>query len=186
MLRYTLLRTVLNPMLAVASEEGLMRLEFLPRGYQYHTHASAFVRSTVQEDDASDVDLVEDPASFDDLRDQLAAYFTGQRETFDVPLDLRGTAFQLRVWARLRKIPYGKLKTYKEIARAIKRPAATRAVGQAAGHNPVPILVPCHRLVGTKRTLVGFAGGLSVKAQLLRLEGHTLGDTHRIEAAQLF
>jgi len=186
MLRYTLLRTVLNPMLAVASEEGLMRLEFLPRGYQYHTHASAFVRSTAQDKDASDDELIEDPAAFADLRAQLAEYFIGQRETFDLPLDLHGSSFQLRVWARLRKIPYGKLKTYKEIARAIQRPTATRAVGQAAGHNPVPILVPCHRLVGSKRTLVGFAGGLSVKAQLLRLEGHTLGDSHRIEAAQLF
>lgn len=186
MLRYTLLRTVLNPMLAVASPEGLMRLEFLPRGYQYHTHASAFVRSVLSDEDAREVELTEDPAAFADLRAQLSEYFIGQRETFDVDLDLRGTPFQQRVWARLRKIPYGKLKTYKEIARAIKRPAATRAVGQAAGHNPVPILVPCHRLVGTKRTLVGFAGGLSVKAQLLRLEGHTLGDTHRIEAAQLF
>ncbi|MBC8425765.1 methylated-DNA--[protein]-cysteine S-methyltransferase [bacterium] len=186
MLRYTLLRTVLNPMLAVASEEGLMRLEFLPRGYQYHTHASAFVRSTAREEDASAGELVEDPAAFADLRAQLAEYFIGQREIFDLPLDLRGSPFQLRVWTRLRKIPYGKLKTYKEIAQAIQRPAATRAVGQAAGHNPVPILVPCHRLVGSKRTLVGFAGGLSVKAQLLRLEGHTLGDSHRIEAAQLF
>jgi O-6-methylguanine DNA methyltransferase len=186
MLRYTLMRTVLNPMLAVASESGLMRLEFLPRGYQYHTHARAFVRSTVEKDDASAGELVEDPGVFANLRAQLAEYFIGERETFDIPLDLRGTDFQLRVWQRLRQIPYGKLKTYKEIARAIKHPHATRAVGQAAGHNPVPILVPCHRLVGTKRTLVGFAGGLSVKAQLLRLEGHTLGDAHRIEAAQLF
>jgi len=92
----------------------------------------------------------------------------------------------LRVWTNLVRIPYGKLKTYKEVARSIRRPAATRAVGQAAGRNPVPILIPCHRLVGVNRSLVGFAGGLSVKAQLLRLEGHTLGDTSRIEPAQLF
>ncbi|MBU0742457.1 methylated-DNA--[protein]-cysteine S-methyltransferase [bacterium] len=186
MLRYTLLRTVLNPLLAIAGDQGLMRLEFLPRGYKYHTHANAFAKSIARGDDACAGDLIEDPSAFEDLRSQLAEYFIGQRETFDVPLDLRGTPFQLNVWQRLRTIPYGKLKTYKEIAQAIKRPAAMRAVGQAAGHNPVPILVPCHRLIGTKRTLVGFAGGLSVKAQLLRLEGHTLGGTHHLEAAQLF
>jgi len=186
MLRYTLMRTVLNPLLAIASEGGLMRLEFLPRGYKYHTHASGFARRTANGDGDGPEELVEDPSAFADLRAQLAEYFVGQRETFDVPLDLRGTPFQLRVWRRLIRIPYGKLKTYKEIARSIRSPSATRAVGQAAGNNPVPILVPCHRLVGTKRTLVGFAGGLSVKAQLLRLEGHTLGGTQRIEAAQLF
>jgi len=164
----------------------LMRLEFLPRGYKYHTHASAFARNLWDETAESEEQLVEDPDAFEDLRVQLADYFIGQRETFDVPLDLHGTTFQLSVWRRLTKIPYGKLKTYKEIAKAIKRPAATRAVGQAAGQNPVPILVPCHRLIGAKRTLVGFAGGLPIKAQLLRLEGHTLGGTHHLEAAQLF
>ena len=163
-----------------------MRLEFLPRGYQYHTHASTFAKNLGNETNGDEEELVEDPDAFDDLRTQLAEYFTGLREDFDLPLDLRGSDFQLKVWLRLLKIPYGKLKTYKEVARAIKRPAATRAVGQAAGHNPLPILVPCHRLVGAGRNLVGFAGGLSVKAQLLRLEGHTLGGTDRLEPPQLF
>jgi methylated-DNA-[protein]-cysteine S-methyltransferase len=186
MFRYTLMRTVLNPLLAIASDQGLMRLEFLPRGYQYHTHASAFAKMINEQDDGVEESLQEDDSHFKDLREQLAGYFIGSRETFDIPLDLRGSRFQLRVWTNLVRIPYGKLKTYKEVARSIRRPTATRAVGQAAGRNPVPILVPCHRLVGVNRSLVGFAGGLSVKAQLLRLEGHTLGDTSRIEPAKLF
>lgn len=181
MYRYALLRTVLDPLLAVAGEGGLLRLEFLPRAYQYHTHAHAVVHAL-----APDLDPVEAPESFEPLRLQLAEYFTGRRETFDVPLDLRGSPFQLAVWEKLRAIPYGKLRTYGEIARAIRRPKATRAVGQAAGQNPLPILVPCHRVVGRNGSLVGFAGGLTVKARLLRLEGHTLGGESRLEEPQLF
>lgn len=186
MLRYTLLRTVLNPILAMSSGQGLLRLEFLPRAYQYHTRASAHLRRINDQMDGDEETMQEDPSVFEDLRQQLGEYFIGERERFDVPLDLRGSDFQLRVWTALVRIPYGKLKTYKELARTIRRPSATRAVGQAAGQNPLPLLVPCHRLVGSNRSLVGFAGGLSIKAQLLRLEGHTLGDRPRIEPAQLF
>lgn len=186
MLRYTLLRTVLNPLLAIAGDRGLMRLEFLPRGYQYHTHASAYLKMLNARANGDEETLQEDADGFEELRRQLAEYFIGTREEFDIPLDLRGSDFQLRVWTALEHIPYGNLKSYKELTRSIRRPTAMRAVGQAAGQNPVPILVPCHRLVGANRSLVGFAGGLSVKAQLLRLEGHTLGDRPRIEPAQLF
>lgn len=181
MFRYALLRTVLDPMLAVAGDEGLVRFEFLPRAYQYHTHAHAVVRALEPE-----AELVEDSEHFTPLREELAAYFTGQLETFSFPVDLRGSEFQLKVWHRLLTIPFGKLRTYAEIARSIRQPNATRAVGQAAGRNPVPILVPCHRVVGRDGSLVGFAGGLSVKARLLRLEGHTLGGESRLEVPQLF
>jgi O-6-methylguanine DNA methyltransferase len=181
MLRYTLLRTVLDPLLAVAGDEGLVRLEFLPRAYQYHIHAHAVARSLGDE-----AGLREDDASFAPLRAQLAEYFTGSREDFDLALDPHGTPFQQAVWRKLLAIPYGKLRTYKRVAAEIRRPSAVRAVGQAVGQNPLPILIPCHRVVGSDGALVGFTGGLSVKAQLLRLEGHTLGDAPRLEPPQLF
>lgn len=181
MLRYALLRTVLDPLLAVAGDEGLVRLEFLPRAYQYHIHAHAVARSLGDEPG-----LREDDASFEPLRSQLAEYFTGRRESFDLALDPHGTPFQAAVWRRLLAIPCGKLRTYKQVAAEIRRPSAVRAVGQAVGQNPLPILIPCHRVVGSDGALVGFTGGLSVKAQLLRLEGHTLGDAPRLEPPQLF
>ena len=181
MFRYALLRTVLDPMLAVADDEGLVRFEFLPRAYQYHTHAHAVARSI-----APDPEVEEDGGHFAPLREELAAYFTGQLERFTFPIALQGSEFQLKVWRSLQAIPYGKLRTYAQVARDIGQPSATRAVGQAAGQNPVPILVPCHRVVGRDGSLVGFASGLSVKARLLRLEGHTLGGETRLEEPQLF
>lgn len=103
---------------------------------------------------------------------QLSAYFAGERWTFDVPLDMRGTDFQKSVWAQLLAIPFGETRSYGEIARAIGRPGASRAVGAANGRNPVSIIAPCHRVIGTNGKLTGFAGGLEAKAFLLRLEGH--------------
>lgn len=180
MIRYALLRTALDPLLAVAGPHGLLRLDFLPRAWEYHTRAHAAARA------AGEGDASEDPAAFADLQAQLAEYFVGRREAFDLPLDLRGTPFQVKVWNALLRIPYGRLRTYGQLARTIRQPSATRAVGQAAGHNPLPILVPCHRLVGKGGSLVGFAGGVTTKARLLRLEGHTLGDAERIEEPRLF
>ena len=182
MVRYALLRTAIDPLLAVAGDEGLVRLDFLPRAWEYHTRAHALARVV----DPEAPEAVEDPGHFSDLTDQLAAYFVGRLDSFDVDLDLRGTDFQVRVWRQLLKIPYGKVKTYGEIARTLKQPKATRAVGQAAGHNPLPILVPCHRVVGQGGSLVGFAGGITTKARLLRLEGHTLGEGARLEEPRLF
>jgi len=182
MIRYALLRTVLDPLLAVSGPAGLARLEFLPRAWEYHTHAHGVGRALF----GPDREIREDPAAFAGLRDQLAEYFTGRRETFDAELDLHGSDFDLKVWRQLLKIPYGKLRTYGELARSIRQPKATRAVGQAAGRNPLPILVPCHRVVGRNGSLVGFAGGVDTKARLLRLEGHTLGDSARLEEPRLF
>ncbi len=201
-IRYALLRTVLDPLLAVAGPAGLVRLEFLPRAWEYHTRAHAVARALAADErrvlvvatgagepappPAEPPRILEDSGAFDDLRDQLAEYFTGRRQAFTVPLDPRGTPFQVKVWNALLRIPYGKLRTYGDLARGIRQPNATRAVGQAAGHNPLPILVPCHRLVGKGGSLVGFAGGLTTKARLLRLEGHTLGESQRIEEPRLF
>jgi methylated-DNA-[protein]-cysteine S-methyltransferase len=103
--------------------------------------------------------------------DQLTGYFAGTRRRFELPLAARGTPFQQSVWAALADIPYGELRNYRDIARTIGNPAAVRAVGAANGRNPLPIVVPCHRVIGSDGTLTGFAGGLEVKRFLLRLEG---------------
>src|SRR5256885_15392195 len=101
---------------------------------------------------------------------QLEEFFAGKRKTFDVPLALRGTPFQLEVWSSLLRIPYGATRTYAEIAKSIGRPAATRAVGAANGANPIPIIVPCHRVIGSNGSLTGFGGGIDVKRWLLDFE----------------
>lgn len=104
-------------------------------------------------------------------QEQLRDYFAGRRQSFELPLDLRGTAFQLRVWRALTQVPYGETQSYKGIAEAIGAPKAVRAVGGANNRNPVPIVVPCHRIVGHNGALVGYGGGLDIKTYLLRLEG---------------
>lgn len=101
---------------------------------------------------------------------QLNEYFAGQRTRFELPLEPRGTAFQQQVWRRLRQIPFGKTKSYLDIAKAIDTPLACRAVGAACGKNPISIIVPCHRVVASNGNLTGFAGGLDIKARLLALE----------------
>jgi methylated-DNA-[protein]-cysteine S-methyltransferase len=102
---------------------------------------------------------------------QLRAYFAGQLRCFDLPLDLQGTDFQLRVWRELERIPYGETRSYSQIATAIGTPQAVRAVGAANGANPIPIVVPCHRVIGASGKLVGYGGGLPLKKRLLELEG---------------
>jgi O-6-methylguanine DNA methyltransferase len=102
---------------------------------------------------------------------QLRAYFAGQLRRFELPLDMRGTEFQLRVWRELENIPYGETRSYTQIAAAINAPQAVRAVGAANGANPIPIIVPCHRVIGSSGKLVGYGGGLPLKKRLLALEG---------------
>ena len=103
---------------------------------------------------------------------QLRAYLAGELRRFSLPVDLFGTPFQLTVWALLAQIPYGSLTSYGALADAAGKPRAARAVGGASHANPVPIVVPCHRLVGSDGSLTGFGGGLPLKARLLALEGH--------------
>lgn len=103
-------------------------------------------------------------------RRELTAYFDGQRPTFSVPLAPRGTPFQQAAWAALLTIPYGQTRSYAQQARAINRPTATRAVGAANGRNPIAILIPCHRVVGSNGSLTGYAGGMDRKTWLLGLE----------------
>ncbi|MFN3337999.1 MAG: methylated-DNA--[protein]-cysteine S-methyltransferase, partial [Thermomicrobium sp.] len=104
---------------------------------------------------------------------ELVEYFAGTRERFDVLLDLLGTPFQSRVWELVQAIPYGQTRSYAELARDLGRPRATRAVGAAVGANPLPILIPCHRVVGIHGELVGYVGGLACKAWLLAHERAT-------------
>ncbi len=114
--------------------------------------------------------VVADQRRLDDLAEQLTAYFEGRLRLFTVPLDLRGTPFQCEVWRAVLGIGYGEVWAYSDIAAAIGRPQATRAVGAANGANPIPILVPCHRLIGKDGTLVKYGGGLDMKRRLLELE----------------
>jgi methylated-DNA-[protein]-cysteine S-methyltransferase len=117
-----------------------------------------------------DPSWIEDEPRLRGVREQLDAYFAGTRARFDVPLAPRGTAFQKAVWHALTTIPYGSTTTYREIAKIIGRPEAVRAVGAANGRNPISIIVPCHRVVGSDGSLVGYAGGIPLKRRLLDLE----------------
>jgi methylated-DNA-[protein]-cysteine S-methyltransferase len=110
--------------------------------------------------------------------EQLRAYFAGELQSFDLPLDMQGTAFQKSVWQQLLEIPYGETRSYSFVARALGAPKAVRAVGAANGRNPMAIVVPCHRVIGAHGSLVGYGGGLEVKQFLLDLEAryaHPLG-----------
>ncbi|MGH8372222.1 MAG: methylated-DNA--[protein]-cysteine S-methyltransferase [Gammaproteobacteria bacterium] len=102
---------------------------------------------------------------------QLKAYFNGKLQRFDLPLAPEGTEFQMRVWQTLRSIPYGETWSYGELARRIRKPTASRAVGAANGQNPIPVIIPCHRVIGANGSLTGFGGGLPIKQKLLALEG---------------
>ena len=123
---------------------------------------------TWTEQDISDHLL--DKSKFTQATIQLDEYFKGERQSFNVPLDLIGTPFQKQVWEQLSYIPYGTTTNYGEIAKSINNPKASRAVGMANGKNPIPIIIPCHRVIGKDGTLTGFGGGLDIKQQLLNLE----------------
>lgn len=143
----------LGPLQLVADGQHLSAIHF-PHGHQEARGASD-----------------EENAVLNQASVQLAEYFAGKRREFDLPLAAVGTAFQQEVWQALRAIPWGELRSYRDIACALNRPRAVRAVGAANGRNPLPIVVPCHRVIGANGSLTGFAGGLAAKALLLQLEG---------------
>jgi methylated-DNA-[protein]-cysteine S-methyltransferase len=116
-------------------------------------------------------DWKRDAGPFDEVIRQLRAYFAGELTEFDVPLNLQGSPFERKVWSMLCKIPYGKTVSYGHIAGKIGQPKAFRAVGLANGKNPIPIIVPCHRVIGSNGSLTGFGGGLPLKRWLLEREG---------------
>lgn len=116
-----------------------------------------------------------DDAAFDEPRRQLAAWFAGELRHFDLPLDLRGSDFQVRVWKALADIPYGQTCSYGALAARLGEPSAGRAVGAANGRNPLPIVLPCHRVIGADGSLTGFGGGLAIKRRLLEHEATVTG-----------
>jgi methylated-DNA-[protein]-cysteine S-methyltransferase len=150
-----------GPLTLVASSEGLAAI-------LWKDDNPRRVRLGKVTEDASNSILLE-------TERQLGEYFAAQRKVFTVELDFAGTEFQRRVWTALLTIPYGETRSYGQIARQIGSPAAVRAVGAANGKNPISILAPCHRVVGSTGKLTGFAGGLHTKARLLALEGHKGG-----------
>jgi methylated-DNA-[protein]-cysteine S-methyltransferase len=145
--------------LLLAGEEGVLKILSFPRGSHAVEPSPAWRRSE---------------APFADAIRQLRAYFEGDLRSFDLPLGPEGTAFQREVWKSLQAIPYGATRTYGEIARSLGKPTAFRAVGSANGRNPIPIIIPCHRVVGSDGSLTGFGGGLPVKHWLLAREGARL------------
>lgn len=145
--------------------------KLLITGNQTAIATLTFPNKTILADDpATDKDLIRDASPFKDVCKQLDLYFNGKLESFDLPLAPRGTDFQLSVWTELMNIPYGQTTSYGAIARNLKNPKAMRAVGSANGRNPIPIIIPCHRVIGSDGSLTGFGGGLPTKTFLLELE----------------
>lgn len=122
------------------------------------------------EDFGPQIELAEAPQVLRDAQEQLGEYFAGERTTFDLPLAARGTDFQKRVWALLEQIPYGQTWSYGQLATELGQPGASRAVGLANGRNPISIVVPCHRVVGSTGAITGYGGGVERKQVLLDLE----------------
>lgn len=153
----------LGSMLAAATEKGLCYLDFIDENME-DPHEEILVRyfgNNIEEGENSYITEAER---------QLTEYFSGKRRTFDIPLDVRGTAFQIEVWNALLSIPYGEKRSYKQQAVAIGRPEAVRAVARANGDNRISIIIPCHRVIGSDGTLTGYGGGLWRKKYLLDLE----------------
>lgn len=154
-----------GPLLLVVSETGaVVRIEF----------CNGRERNIVHRIRAAGIDVIEDAGRTAGLRRQLEEYFAGERQEFDLELAPEGTPFELSVWEELKKIPFGETRSYGEIAQAIGRPGSARAVGRANGANPIPIVVPCHRVIGADGSLTGFGGGLDAKTRLLEIEGRAL------------
>jgi methylated-DNA-[protein]-cysteine S-methyltransferase len=131
------------------------------------------LRMVDQTYEPSRADWLLDDRAFPDAVEQLDAYFAGELQEFDLRLGFEGTEFQRRVWTALQTIPYGETRSYGEIAEQVGSPTAFRAVGLANGHNPIAVIVPCHRVIGAKGSLTGFGGGLDRKRALLNLEKNT-------------
>ena len=151
---YTTMESPVGTLRLVAEELGLRTVWFV-RG---------------RKEDKPDAEWKEDAAFFVEVIRQLNAYFAGELKEFEIPLLMLGTEFQKRVWKALLTIPYGETMSYGELAKKIGEPKAVRAVGAANGQNPLPIIVPCHRVIGSDGSLTGFGGGLENKKKLLELE----------------
>ena len=155
---YDIIESLVCPILLAGDEKGLKHVIFLKGERQ------------VEIPD----DWVENKELFREVTRQLDAYFSGKLESFDLKLAPEGTEFQKSVWKALCKIPYGETRTYKDIAASVGKPKAYRAVGLANNRNPIAIIVPCHRVIGSNGKLTGYASGLDLKAFLLKLEENKL------------
>lgn len=158
MISYTHFETPLGPLLVVSAEARLRQIVFPDHGVPAGPHA----------------EWRHSAADFLEARRQMDAYFSGELERFDLPLAPQGTPFQQTVWRELLKISYGETISYGELARRIGNPKASRAVGSANGSNPIPIVIPCHRVIGSDGKLTGYGGGLKIKEELLALERRQL------------
>src|SRR5690349_23265896 len=158
MVRYTHLSSPVGSLLLASDESGLREINF-PR----HGHPKP-----------PSPDWIEDSSALIEPIRQLRAYFAGELEIFDLALAPEGTPFQQKVWSELCQIPYGETISYGELARRIGNPNASRAVGLANGSNPIPIIIPCHRVIGSNGKLTGYGGGLDIKEKLLGLERRQL------------
>ena len=158
-MKYRVLETPIGGLLLARDAAGLRLIHF-----QNGRHLERPAPEWEQRDDA-----------FDDVGTQLMEYFDGRRRQFDLPLAPNGTPFQQRVWKALLDIPYGETISYGELAARIGRRSASRAVGLANGSNPLPIVIPCHRVIGSNGKLTGYGGGLAIKERLLALERGTRG-----------
>lgn len=150
-------RTTIGELLLAGDGQSLSLLGF-PEGKMARRHDSHWIRAS---------------QPFVDVTRQLDGYFAGELQVFDVQLELAGTPFQQAVWSALKMIAYGETCTYGELAARIGRPRASRAVGAANGVNPVPIIIPCHRVIGSNGSLTGFGGGIRTKQTLLGMESGT-------------
>jgi len=160
MLKYTAIDTEMGWIAVMSSEKGLVAATLPQRSVQ---HALMALGRDIG-------DAAEDPGSLKDITVRLQAYFQGEFIEFNDKIDPQGTQFQKQVWAVTRRIPYGQTQSYLWVAKEIKRPYSARAVGQALGANPLPIIVPCHRVLTSSGELGGFGGGVDMKRNLLQLE----------------
>jgi O-6-methylguanine DNA methyltransferase len=168
----TTIQSAIGPLFLAASTRGLVALEFDARSPGQQT-----VRPNPRDlrGEKRGVAFEESVAALRPYLTELKEYFSGQRREFTFPLDLRGTDFQRACWQALLAIPYGETRSYADIARAVGKPTAFRAVGMANNRNPVAIVVPCHRVIASDGSLCGYGGGLDIKRQLLELEGALSG-----------
>lgn len=177
-LHSTTVMSPIGPLFLAASHKGLVALEFDARepGQQsIRPNPRDLRREATRQAERAEFAFEEAPELLCPYTKQLDEYFSGQRREFTFPLDLRGTDFQLACWRALLAIPYGETRSYADIARAVDKPNAFRAVGMANNRNPVAIVVPCHRVIASDGTLCGYGGGLDVKRKLLELEGALTG-----------
>lgn len=159
--QYAQIASPIGPLNLAVSEKGLVALEF-DRG--------AFPRNKNKK-----ISWEHSPQRVEPYTRELNEYFAGKRRDFTFSLDLRGTPFQVKCWRALLAIPYGETRTYADIALAVRKPQAFRAVGMANNRNPIAVVVPCHRVIASDGTLCGYGGGLDIKRRLLELEGALTG-----------